>query len=130
MQTLNDQIETLSIKEKADSVDKMTNVLKMMRDQLMNLEFDDETETDSDYDDVNAAHALLEEIESNPDFAKEFDENLSKSSKVELWKIVGEQPTNEIVIDLMIINNNVNRIKLVSLILISKKFGKKSQKNK
>lgn len=84
VKTLQEQIGTLSIKENAETVDKMTNVLRVMRERLMELQFDSETGTISDYDELNEAHEFLEEMALDPEFEVEIEEDSLKQEKIEL----------------------------------------------
>lgn len=80
MYTLQDQIASLSIKENLAAVKMVTANLKAMRDQLMNLEYEDLTDTDSDEidEDVKAAEELLKE---NPSEENETTENTAADEK-------------------------------------------------
>lgn len=84
MQTLREQMGTLAIKENVETVNKLTNVLKMMRERIMDLEFDSESETISNDENVNEAYALLEKIASNQENAADTDKNLHMGRKIEL----------------------------------------------
>lgn len=66
MQTLRGQLGTLSINENIKAVEMMTNALKRMRDKLIDLEYDDLSETDPAEmgKDVGIAMALIAEYSS------------------------------------------------------------------
>lgn len=77
VKTFLDQIARLSMKENLEAVQKMSDVLKRMRDNLINLEYEDIieieeiTHPDEMYEDVKTAEALLEEISSEENVTME-----------------------------------------------------------